>query len=136
MIIEGGELGAGCGWIVSGRVLFPGSWRAEWSYKHPSGAAPVCGRLAAAAAASGPGAGRRPAGVSRWVTAHGTISLAGFIYAVGAAYAGEPVDVVVAGGLVDIVHAGVAIATHAQRFRQTRPTGRGSPAAPGTPPPG
>ena len=44
-----------------------------------------------------------------------------------------------AGGLVDILHAGVVIATHAQRFRKTRPTGRrgrGSPAGPGMPPPG
>ena len=62
-------------------------------------------------------AARRPPGVSRWVNAHGKVSLAGFSYAVGASYAGEPVEVVVAGGLVDIVHAGVVIATHAQRFR-------------------
>jgi hypothetical protein len=41
-IIEGGE-GFGCGWIVRGRV-FP-VWLAEWSHKHPSGAAPACGRL-------------------------------------------------------------------------------------------
>ena len=40
-------------------------------------------------------AGRRPAGVSRWVNAHGKISLAGFSYAAGATYAGEPVEVVV-----------------------------------------
>jgi transposase InsO family protein len=60
---------------------------------------------------------RRPAGVSRWVNAHGKISLGGFTYAAGASYAGEPVEAVVAGGLVDIVHAGVVIATHAQRFR-------------------
>ena len=32
-------------------------------------------------------------------------------------YAGEPVEVVVAGGLVDILHAGVVVATHAQRMR-------------------
>ena len=38
-------------------------------------------------------------------------------YTVGATYAGEPVEVVVAGGLVDILHAGVVVATHAQRFR-------------------
>jgi hypothetical protein len=55
--------------------------------------------------------------VSRWVNAHGKISLGGFTYAAGASYAGEPVEVVVAGGLVDILHAGVVIATHAQRFR-------------------
>ena len=65
-----------------------------------------------------PAGTQRPAGVSRWVNAHGKISLGGFTYAAGASYAGEPVEVVVAGGLVDIVHAGVVIATHAQRFRQ------------------
>jgi transposase InsO family protein len=61
--------------------------------------------------------GKRPAGVSRWVNAAGKISLGGFSYRAGASYAGEPVEVVVAGGLVDIVHAGVVVATHAQRFR-------------------
>ena len=44
------------------------------------------------------GGGKRPAGVSRWVNAAGKISLAGFTYCVGATYAGEPVEVVVAGG--------------------------------------
>ena len=63
-------------------------------------------------------AARRLPGVSRWVNAHGKISLAGFSYNVGATYAGEPVEVVVAGGLVDIVHAGVLVATHAQRMRE------------------
>lgn len=62
--------------------------------------------------------GKRPAGVSRWVNAQGKISLAGFSYAVGATYAGEPVEVVVASGLVDILHAGVVVATHAQRLRE------------------
>src|SRR6185437_2326489 len=69
-----------------------------------------------AAAAPSPPAGRPP-GVSRWVNAHGKISLAGFTYHAGATYAGEPVEVVATGGLVDILHAGVVIATHAQRFR-------------------
>jgi transposase InsO family protein len=63
-------------------------------------------------------AARRTAGVSRWVNAHGKISLAGFSYSVGATYAGEPVEVVTAGGLVDILHAGVVVATHVQRFRE------------------
>jgi transposase InsO family protein len=66
----------------------------------------------------GPAEGKRPAGVSRWVNAHGKISLAGFTYHAGASYAGEPVEVVVAKGLVDIWHAGVVVATHAQRFRE------------------
>ena len=52
------------------------------------------------------------------VHAAGKISLAGFTYSVGAAYAGEPVEVVVAGGLVNILHAGVVVATHAQRLRE------------------
>jgi transposase InsO family protein len=60
---------------------------------------------------------QRPAGVSRWVNAHGKISLAGFSYRVGPAYAGEPVEVVVTSGLVEILHAGVVAATHAQRLR-------------------
>jgi transposase InsO family protein len=64
-----------------------------------------------------PDRGKRPAGVSRWVNAAGKISLAGFTYRVGASYAGEPVEVIAAGGLVDILHAGVVVATHAQRFR-------------------
>jgi hypothetical protein len=51
------------------------------------------------------------------VNTHGKISLAGFSYAAGATYAGEPVEVVTAGGLVDILHAGVVIATHVQRLR-------------------
>jgi hypothetical protein len=56
-------------------------------------------------AAPPPAAGRRPPGLSRWVNAHGKISLAGFSYHVGVTYVGEPVEVVVAGGLVDILHA-------------------------------
>jgi hypothetical protein len=51
------------------------------------------------------------------VNVHGKISLAGFRYAVGATYADEPVEVVVSGGLVDILPAGVLVATHAQRMR-------------------
>lgn len=58
-----------------------------------------------------------PAGVSRWVNARGRISLAGFDYPVGATFAGEPVEVVVSGGLVEVFHAGVLIATHVQRLK-------------------
>ena len=68
--------------------------------------------------APAPPASTRPAGVSRWVNAAGKISLGGFGYNVGATYAGEPVEVVVAGGLVDICHRGVVVATHAQRLRE------------------
>ena len=58
----------------------------------------------------------RPGGVSRWVDQRGSISLAGFRYGVGPTFAGEPVEVVVTGGLVEILHAGVLVATHAQRL--------------------
>jgi len=51
------------------------------------------------------------------VNAQGKISLAAFAYSAGATCAGEPVEAVVAGGLVDILHAGVVVATHAQRLR-------------------
>ncbi len=59
----------------------------------------------------------RPGGVARWVNAHGRISLAGFDYPVGASFAGEPVEVVVAGGLVEVFHAGVLVATAVQRLK-------------------
>jgi transposase InsO family protein len=59
----------------------------------------------------------RPGGVSRWVNGAGRISLAGFDYVVGATFAGEPVEVVVTNGLVEIFHAGVLVATHAQRLK-------------------
>jgi hypothetical protein len=57
----------------------------------------------------------RPAGVSRWVDQRGSISLARFRYRVGPSFAGEPVEVVCHRGLVEILHAGVVVATHAQR---------------------
>jgi Integrase core domain len=78
----------------------------------------------AAAPRSRPAAGSRPAGMSRWVNANGKISLAGFSYHVGATYAGEPVEAVTSGGLVDILHAGVVVATHVQRLRKDQADGR------------
>jgi len=63
-----------------------------------------------------PAKARRPAGVSRWVDQAGMISLAGFTYRVGPTFAGEHVEVVVTGGLVEILHAGVLVATHVQRL--------------------
>ena len=68
-------------------------------------------------AAARQGRGLRPAGVSRWVDQRGKISLAGFGYAVGATFAGEPVEVVVTNGLVEVLHAGVLVATHVQRLK-------------------
>jgi transposase InsO family protein len=64
-----------------------------------------------------PQSGPRPAGVSRWADARGNVSLATFTYPVGATFAGEPVEVVVSGGLVEIFHADVLIATHVQRVK-------------------
>jgi transposase InsO family protein len=63
----------------------------------------------------------RPAGVSRWVDQRGQISLASFSYRVGPIFAGEPVEVVCVNGLVEIIHAGVVVATHAQRLRPGDP---------------
>ncbi len=60
----------------------------------------------------------RPPGVSRWVDQRGSISLNGLRYRVGPTFAGEPVEVVVQGGLVEILHAGVLVATHAERRRE------------------
>ena len=57
----------------------------------------------------------RPPGVSRWVNQAGAVSMAGFRYQVGRVFAGEPVEAVVADGLVEILHAGVLVATHPQR---------------------
>ena len=47
----------------------------------------------------------------------GQVSVAGFRYPVGRVFAGEPVEVVVTGGLVEIVHPGVLVATHVQHRR-------------------
>jgi transposase InsO family protein len=75
-----------------------------------------------------PAAGRaRPAGVTRWADQRGQISLAGFRYRVGPTFAGELVEAVVTGGLVQIFHHQVLVATHVQRrppsdARPGRPT--------------
>jgi transposase InsO family protein len=57
----------------------------------------------------------RPPGVNRWVDQRGSITLGRFRYRVGATFAGEPVEVVVRSGLVEVLHAGVLVATHAER---------------------
>jgi hypothetical protein len=64
----------------------------------------------------------RPPGVNRWVDQRGSIGLGGLRYRVGATFAGESVEVVVRSGLVEILHAGVLVATHAERRR----AGKGS----------
>jgi transposase InsO family protein len=60
---------------------------------------------------------QRPPGVNRWVDQRGSITLGRFRYRVGATFAGESVEVVVRAGLVEILHAGVLVATHAERQR-------------------
>jgi transposase InsO family protein len=77
----------------------------------------VIERTAGPADAPRRGGVRRPPGASRWVDQRGQISLAGFIYSVGPVFAGEHVEVVVTGGLVEILHQGVLVATHVQRLR-------------------
>ena len=76
----------------------------------------------------------RPAGVTRWVDQRGTISLARFSYRVGPAFAGECVEAVCHGGLVEILHAGVVVATHAQRQRPERRPAKAPAAARARPP--
>jgi transposase InsO family protein len=69
----------------------------------------------------------RPAGVRRFVDAHGRISVNTARYGVGRVFVGEPVEVVCRGGLVEIVHEGVVVATHAERLpaqRRSKPTAR------------
>lgn len=60
---------------------------------------------------------QRPGGVTRWVDQNGTISLAASRYRIGPVFAGQLVEVVAEAGLVQVFHAGVLVATHAQRIR-------------------
>ena len=72
-----------------------------------------------------PQAAPRPPGVSRWVDQRGSIGLGSFRYRVGPTFVGESVEVVVQGGLVEILHAGVLVASHAERWSgQWSPTSR------------
>ena len=81
------------------------------------GAGPPVARRATPAQRAGLGGSPRQAHGSRRVNAAGKISRAGFSCHAGAACAGEPAEVVVAGGLGDIRHAGAVAATHAPRLR-------------------
>jgi transposase InsO family protein len=65
---------------------------------------------------------QRPPGVNRWVDQRGSIGLGGVRYRVGATFAGESVEVVVRSGLVEILHANVLVATHAERRKPTEGT--------------
>src|SRR5580658_4979634 len=81
----------------------------------------------------------RPSGVSRWVDQRSSIGLNSFRYRVGPTFAGEAVEVLVQGGLVEILHKGVLVATHAERRRdgatttsaRTPRAGRARPASSG-----
>lgn len=66
----------------------------------------------------------RPPGVSRWVDQRGSIGLNSFRYRVGPTFAGEAVEVVVQAGLVEILHQGVVVATHAEHRRKGATTTR------------
>lgn len=73
-----------------------------------------------AAEADAPDAGvavPRPRGVTRWVDPAGLITVAGASYRIGSVYAGRQVEVVANRGLLDILHAGVLVATQVQRGR-------------------
>ena len=59
--------------------------------------------------------GSLPAGVSRWVNSRGSIMVNRARYRVGPTFAGELVEVVVQRGLVQVLHGGVVVATHAER---------------------
>jgi transposase InsO family protein len=72
--------------------------------------------------APAPPAGPRPPGVMRWVDQAGRISLMRSTYKAGRVFAGEPVEVVVQRGLVEVVYKGTLIATHAER-RRNAPAG-------------
>jgi transposase InsO family protein len=63
----------------------------------------------------------RQLGVSRWVDQRGSIGLGGLRYRVGAVFVGEPVEVILRAGLIEIFHAGVLVATHAERHRAGKP---------------
>ena len=86
-----------------------------------------------------PTASPRPPGISRWVDQRGSIGLNSFRYRVGPTFAGESVEVVVQGGLVEVRHKGVLVATHAERRRdgatpastKTPRAGRARPASSG-----
>lgn len=65
----------------------------------------------------------RPAGVQRWVSAAGQVSVVGFSYRVGRPFAGQAVEVVVQKSLVQVFHRGVLVATHAER-RKPVPDGK------------
>ena len=80
-------------------------------------------------------AGPRPGGVTRWVDGNGRISVARYAYKVGRTFAGEMVEVVVSGGLVEIFHRQVLIATHVQRGQAALERSvRERPAPPRAPP--
>jgi hypothetical protein len=53
--------------------------------------------------------------VTRWVDQAGRIRVARHYYKVGRTFTGEMVEVVVAGGVVEVLHRGVLIGTHVQR---------------------
>lgn len=76
---------------------------------------PVAAVVADGQRAGSPLVDLRHAGVRRWVSRHGSISVAGFRYRVPIVLAGESVYAVVADHLVQIYHRDVLVASHVQR---------------------
>jgi len=74
--------------------------------------------------------GPRPAGVVRWVDQAGRIGLMRSAYKVGRVFAGEPVEVVVQRGLVEVLYKGTLVATHAERRRDNTEQARASSRTP------
>jgi transposase InsO family protein len=75
----------------------------------------------------------RASGVTRWVDQRGDVNLARHRYKVGVHLVGELVEAVVSGGLVEICHHGIVVATHVQKGQAVldRPLRRNPPASRG-----
>jgi hypothetical protein len=89
-----------------------GAWVVDYNTERPHRSA--CGRVPAVDITAPAGSVPTPAdlvvlpvGVSRWVDQTGAIRLAGSVYRVGSAFAGQQVEAVAARGLIEVRHAGV-----------------------------
>jgi hypothetical protein len=121
--------------VLTGRVFDTGAdaqaqldrWVEHYNHERPHqsiGRVPPIQRFQLAAAAPAPANVDKPDApeapdpvTTRRVSAKGTISFATVIYKAGAWLAGQSVEVVCEGGLVQLQHRGVLIATHARRHR-------------------
>jgi len=122
-------------WSLTHARLVISDWKNEYNHHRALGMRPPVERFRFArpaevasepepAPASSVASPRRVPGVTRWVDRRGSISLARFEYRVGPVFAGQLVEAVVDGGLVQIYHQGVLVATHVQRLRPADTDGR------------